>query len=376
MTSSEITIHSTLLSLIAINMKHFFLLLSTLYILHSTCLSQDIHFSQFTQMPLSVNPAQAGTTAWIRAVTDYRQQWRSITIPYRTISVSFDQKIKKKWQKNGEKKTVFFKKVTETGLGWGVDLFNDKAGTSKMGTTQANLSLAYQVKTSDKTMLAAGMQGGFAQRSIRYDQLKSGSQFNGNNYDPNLPAQEDFSNSNVTYPDFGAGLLWSYRRNEHYMRGNDQKDIFIGASLFHLSQPTYSFFGTDEKLHRKLIVHGQSLIGIKNTNYSFSPSFLYTQQGTAKEIVVGSLIRYMLKEDSRYTGYVKGAALSMGGYYRNKDAFILAGIFEMSSYAIGISYDINVSGLRTMSAGRGGFEITLRFLNPSPFLYKSSARFE
>ena len=81
----------------------------------------------------------------------------------------------------------------------------------------------------------------------------------------------------------------------------------------------------------------------------------------------------MLKEDSRYTGYVKGSALAVGGYYRNKDAFVVAALFEMSNYAIGASYDINVSGLKTATTGRGGFEITLRFLNPSPFLYTKAS---
>src|SRR5690349_21811198 len=79
--------------------------------------SQDIHFAQFTQMPLAVNPAQAGTTVWIRAEMDYRNQWSSITNPYRTIGFSFDQKMKKRWARQiesvfSQKKTLFFSKVS------------------------------------------------------------------------------------------------------------------------------------------------------------------------------------------------------------------------------------------------------------------------
>lgn len=340
--------------------------------------TQDIHFSQFTLMPLAVNPAQAGTTAWIRGATDYREQWRSVAAPYTTIAASFDQKIKKRWARQAEsvfsrKKTLFFQKVSETGLGWGVLFFRDKAGNSKMGTTQANFSLAYQMKAGDHTMFAAGLQAGVAQRSVTYNDLKWGSQYNGSNFDPNLSSQEDFSNSSIFYPDLGAGIMWTYKKNERYMRGNDQKDVFIGASMTHLLQPDYSFFGTDEKLYRKLIVHAHTLLGVKNTNYSFTPSVLYQQQGSATEIVAGSLVRYMLREDSRYTGYVKGAALAVGAYFRGKDAIIPIAQFEMSSYSIGVSYDINVSKLKTASYGRGGLEITLRFLNPSPFLYTKAS---
>jgi hypothetical protein len=43
---------------------------------------------------------------------------------------------------------------------------------------------------------------------------------------------------------------------------------------------------------------------------------------------------------------------------------------EYANYAIGFSYDINTSGLQTASNARGGMEITLRFVNPNPFLYQ------
>lgn len=360
-------------------MKHKLFFTSALcHLTFYMAFTQDIHFTQFTQTPLTINPAQAGTTAHIRGAMGYRSQWSSITNPYSTLAASFDVKTRKRWGRQktsavGRNRTLLFQKVSETGLGWGINIFNDKAGTSKMGTLQANLALAYQLKTSDHTMLAAGLQGGIVQRSIRYDALKWGNQYNGSNYDPNLSSQEDFSTSSLIYPDFGTGILWTYKKSERYMRGNDQKDVYIGASLSHLTQPAYSFFGTDEKLYRKLIIHGHSLIGIKNTNYSLTPSLMYARQGSARELLVGTLIRYMLKEDSKYTGYVKGSTIAIGGYYRNKDALMVAALFEMSQYAIGISYDINVSKLRTVSYGRGGFEITLRFLNPSPFLFSQAS---
>ncbi len=358
---------------------HFLGLFFACYLLSADyCFSQDIHFAQYTQMPLATNPAQAGTTVWIRAQMSYREQWGSVTIPYRTFGFSFDQKFRKRWARQietvfSQRKTLFFQKVSETGLGWGILVLKDQAGTSQMGTTNANLSLAYQAKIGQNQMLSLGLQGGLAQRSINYNDLKWGSQYDGSNYDPNLPAQEDFSKTSVIYPDFGAGLLWTYKKNERYMRGNDQRDVYLGASISHFAQPSYSFFGTTETLYRKYIIHGHSLLGVDNTNYSFTPTFLYAQQGTAREILFGTLVRYMLKEDSHYTGYVKGAAVSLGGYYRYQDAVIVAANIEMASYSLGISYDINVSGLKAVTYGRGGFEITLRLLNPSPFLYSNAS---
>jgi hypothetical protein len=98
------------------------------------------------------------------------------------------------------------------------------------------------------------------------------------------------------------------------------------------------------------------------------------RQGPLNELTFGALIKYMLKDDSKYTGYVKGAAFSLGCYYRNKDAIIPYFLVEMGYYSLGISYDTNISGLTAATSGRGGFEIALRFHMPSPFLYQNRPR--
>ena len=83
-------------------------------------------------------------------------------------------------------------------------------------------------------------------------------------------------------------------------------------------------------------------------------------QGPAKEITPGMTFQYVLQSASKYTGNKKFTAFSIGGYYRTRDAFIALAKFDISTYAIGFSYDMNMSKLRTVSSTRGGFEITLR----------------
>lgn len=97
-------------------------------------------------------------------------------------------------------------------------------------------------------------------------------------------------------------------------------------------------------------------------------------QGKSNEIFLGSLFKYILKEDSKYTGNIKASAVSLGIFYRNKDALIPTFFFEIGQYSLGLSYDINTSALKQASNGRGGFEISLRFINPNPFFYKSASR--
>lgn len=58
-------------------------------------------------------------------------------------------------------------------------------------------------------------------------------------------------------------------------------------------------------------------------------------------------------------------AFILGGYYRLGDAVVLATGYEFSGYRIGMSYDVNLSDLKTASKTRGGFEISLRFTSES-----------
>ena len=171
------------------------------------------------------------------------------------------------------------------------------------------------------------------------------------------------------------GVLWSYGDASRYTSANDQKHINAGISLAHFNSPGYSFISTDAgDLDWKWTANANSLIGISNSLYSVGPSVLFMQQGPLSEITFGMLFKYKFKEESKYTGYVRGAAISAGCYYRNKDAVIPFLLIELDAYSLGLSYDANISGLKTATAGRGGFEISIRFNTPSSFLYQTKSR--
>jgi hypothetical protein len=90
-------------------------------------------------------------------------------------------------------------------------------------------------------------------------------------------------------------------------------------------------------------------------------------QGPHTEINAGGRLRYRLKQASQFTDFVKGAAISFGGHYRFGDAAVVSTLIEFGKFALGVSYDINVSGLQQATNGQGGIEISLRFINPDPF---------
>lgn len=326
--------------------------------------SQDIHFSQFNMSPLTLNPAMAGAQNDLRATFNYRDQWKSVGTPYRTIGFGCDSRLNKK-------------KSTKGFLAAGINFFSDRSGDAKMGTVQANLSLAYHVRLGLNSTLGGGLVAGFAQRSVNYMALQWGSQYDGSAFNSALASGEPVNAStSISYADFGGGLLWNYDNRSGSKNVTDNHDLKanFGVSFFHLSQPGYSFYANpDEKLFLKTVVHGSALFSISNSNVAFVPSFMYSRQGPAQEIYAGTLLRFTVRQDSKYTGFKDGAAISAGAFMRTKDAVVAQVLLEYSNYAIGISYDVNTSPLRTASNSRGGLEIALRFVTPNPFATTKSA---
>lgn len=332
-------------------------------VIFSVCGSkaQDIHFSQFDETPLLLNPANAGAHHDVCIVANYKNQWRSVGSPYKTYALSGDIRLLK------EKKHQ---------LGIGIDFFNDKAGNAELGSSQGNLSISGIININKKSLISAGIMAGFTQRSIRTANLQWGSQYNGMAYDGTLATGETNTGESFTYADLAAGVQFSYGTDEMYISANNTRKVNLGVSVFHPHQPTYSFYGSKgERLHMKTVLHGDAAIGISNYNLVLKPSYVVFIQGATKEITPGMTFQYILQEGSKYTGNKKPAALSLGGYYRLADAGIALIKFEYANYSIGFSYDINMSKLKTITKTRGGFEVSLRFISPGAFSKSSKTKF-
>lgn len=346
-------------------MKQFKITFSSIFFILGLCLpagmlAQDIHFSQFWMTPMLLNPAQAGAQQNLRAIANYRSQWSSVAQPYTTGNFSFDTKLGKK-----DKKAF---------SGIGLNISQDKAGDAQLKTFQANLSYACHVRINDKSTIGAGLYGGMFQRSISTTNLQWMNQYDGTSYNSSLPSGETSSANSKSAFDAGAGIHYEYGKGEKYLTGNDHKKFSMGVSMFHLNRPSYSFYNSGEKLPIKTVAYANAELGFGNSDLSLVPGVVFSQQGASSELLIGTMLQYQFKSDSKYTGYVHGSTLSFGAYYRSSDAVIATMLLKLSQFAIGLSYDVNTSGLTAASKGRGGFEISLRFVNPSPFLYKNSSR--
>ncbi|WP_317896839.1 PorP/SprF family type IX secretion system membrane protein [Aurantibacillus circumpalustris] len=326
--------------------------------------AQDIHFSQFNEQPSLVNPALTGVRSPLRFSVGYRNQWRSIATPYVTSGASFESRLNtSSWQPSDKTKIQTSNQKSLGKLAAGLSIYKDNAGDGNMQSIEANLSLATFVATGKKSFLSVGLQASFVQRKINSENLIFPNQYNGSGYDASLNSNENFQNQTFSYPDFAAGFLWSYGQNDPSIFGKRQLKANLGFSLYHLSKPRPNFLTNaigDRSL--KYVFHGDLLLGLPNPDYAIAPSYLLQFRGKSNELLLGMLVKRYFKIDSKYTGIIKRSAIGFGAYYRNKDAAIISITIEIKEqFYIGVSYDLNVSKLKTGTNARGGFELTLKY---------------
>lgn len=319
-----------------------------------SAVGQDVHFSQFYNSPLTINPANAGAfNGDIRAYSNYRNQWSSIQSAYKTYSFSVEsQLLKYKWPNNY--------------LGIGLNFFNDKAGDLGLGLSQTNLTVSSILALSPDLTMTVGIQPSYMQYSIDYTNALTSSQYVNGGFNSALPTGETNLNNGFSFFDVSTGCTFNYARQESNIASHDMLIINVGFSFSHVNRSVLDF-GTVEELYPKIIAHGNSNIGLVNSKLSIMPSYLVVLQGPQKEITAGSMVRLFITESSRYTGNISESAILFGGHYRWKDALIASLGYQLGEYMIQISYDVNLSSLNRSTRYRGGFEISLKYTNPEIF---------
>lgn len=323
---------------------------------------QDIHFSFMDYSPLTLNPALAGANYDLQFTSNYRTQWNSVATPFTTIGLSGDMRL------NSNKRNK------EGHLAAGFNFFNDQAGESRISTNNATFSVAYHLMIDNKQTVGLGLQTGLGQRSLDAANGMWGSQYDGLNYDPNLPSNETFQNPNFTYFDASAGMVYTYRSGESRIRSNDQLAVNVGYAVYHVNRPSFSFIGNGEDpLYMRHSIFANGSVGIGSSNFSIDPGLYIQLQGPSREILTGADLRVMLTEASKRTGNIEEMTVAFGVYYRNQDATIARMIFNYGGLGIGFAYDFNISTLSAASNNRGGAELFLRWRMDDPFT-KSKTR--
>lgn len=312
----------------------------------SQVIAQDIHFSNFYTNVLNVNPAFTGYfKGKYRYNITYRDRFRTVAVPYQTVSLGIDTKTSK---------LHGFNKI----FGYGLLLNYDIAGDSFFNTVQLQIPLSHIHTTSNKQWnLSVGLLPGLVFNSLDYTLLRFPDQFDGIQYNPNLPLTEEFDKTNSVFFNIGAGGQATFKPNK-------KQSYTAGVAGYNLTSPNISFFNDKQvRLYPRLLVHAMAIVEVK-PDIDMVPAAKMQFQGTQKEFHVGAMV-------IKYFDNLSIIDISGGVWFRSrdKDAVIVGIGCNYMGYTVLCNYDINISSLKKASNGHGAFEISV-----SSILYEQKKR--
>ncbi len=297
--------------------------------------SQDIQYSQYYANPLYLNPAFSGSNPMHRMVINHRIQWPNLPKAFANYSASYD--------------------YNAVGLNSGFGLlFNaDVAGSASLRSTLVSLNYAYNIQLQDKWVLKPALAFGWVSRTIDYEKLVFGDQIDfgmdgAPTQDPAIAAIEGNS-----YVDIATGFL-AYGKN-----------IWIGASAFHINEPNNSLINGQSIVPVKYSLHAGARFELGKGVFSdvkrvsMAPNFIYKRQGNNHQLDVGTSLYFN--------------PINFGIWYRgipferndagliNQDAVIFVMGVEFKQLQFGYSFDASISGLGPETGGAHEFSIQYNF---------------
>lgn len=307
--------------------------------------SQDIHFTQYFFSPLNVNPAYTGDfNGDFRIVGNHRSQWGAVVSDqFLTSGLSYDQNI-----------DIYNHKIAV-----GVNFVHDQSSIGYLNQNKLQLAGSYK-KIFAGHELAGGIQFGLLHKGINYDKFTYPNQFNMEDgyFSSEISNMQNFEANNIYKFDLNAGISWAKQINAK------MKPV-IGVSLLHINTPKESFLeNPNNNLPLRRIIDTKLIYGFSE-KITIIPTLLFMHQNKAQEIVWGGRVRYKMAPNKYHLFDVFAGISSRNGFKRNYDAFNLLVGGKVKEFQLGISYDVNVSELSSVSHYRGAFELSLIYIAKS-----------
>lgn len=298
--------------------------------------AQDLHFSQYFNTPLLINPANTGFNPDydFRVGGNYRDQWSSVGNPYRTMNLWGDVK-------------AFGDRFENGWMGIGGSIMKDAAGTGNLSSIRATASIAYHQMLGYNSLLSGGFGLSYVNKRVDLSKLTFDNQWNGKFFDITVPSNEPFANNNASYLDLSMGMNYAYFASDNFY-------FNAGLSIMHLNRPRESFFNpnvSNASVDMRFTGFANASVKVQDI-WIFNPNVYVSKMGTAWEAVLGFNANRDLSGDG-------AQQMIFGLYYRNNDAVIPMVGYEVNDLKIVLSYDATVSSLRNLNGSRGAYEISL-----------------
>jgi len=297
-------------------------------------MAQDIHYTQFYDSPINLNPALAGhVEGKYRVNLMYRAQWPGISngFTYTTPSASFD---------------INFGKPTQ-GNSWGLGavIVNDQT-SGGLNTFEALLGGAYHFNVDGREMnyISGGAQVGLIQKRISRGDLSFGNQFDPGTgeFNSGINVETGLTFTDVSYPDARVGITWAT-----YLDGFDFR---LGGAYMHLLGGQEGFIAESD-LPARLVVHADAKAAI-GQNIFLRPHILYMTQAQATQLNFGTHVGY---------NFGNKTAAYIGAGMRSADAIVTILGFEIWGLRVGLAGDFTNTIVSGVSGAVGSYEFSLSY---------------
>ena len=300
--------------------------------------AQQLHFSQYFNTPLLVNPANTGFNPDYdyRIGGSYRNQWANVMAnPYQTTNLWGDAQL-------------FMNKIESGWAGIGGTIYKDQAGAGNLSTTQGYASFAYHQMLGNSSLLSLGFNAGMINQQVDASKLIFDNQWNNTSGQFNGSNGEVLDKTNISYFDLHVGVNYAYFLT-------DKAYFNLGLSAQHINTPTASFFPVSSGLNQKVPVRYNFFL---NANYKIgdlwilNPNMYISESEGSKEVVLGMNAMRNLSDDGT-------KQLIAGIYYRNKDAIIPMVGYQINDLMFTVNYDITTSSLSGFNGMQGAYEASI-----------------
>jgi type IX secretion system PorP/SprF family membrane protein len=316
----------------------------------------DPQLSLFNDQPTYMNPALVGNFdyKW-RVNTSYRDQYSSISTPYRTIATSFDINLPiNAWAGNI--------------WGFGLSVFQDAQSDVAYTSTNfnASFSIGQYLDPRENHSLSVGFLGGYGQRAIDYSNLNYwDSQWVGTGFQLGRPTGEPFNNDVRGYADLSTGLQYTYN-------GEGLVDVRAGLAMQHFNRPEIGLYrdGQGFQMDRQFGIHADMEYRFnRDSRFYIRPSAYYTIQGEINNMIIGNDFVFMFNEPTRTTGKRKEYSMTLGVFHRAgfalkepaaKDAIATIKL-NLAGFTFGSAYDFNIGSNSSLTGYQGALEVFVSY---------------
>jgi len=299
--------------------------------------SQDPVFTQFYNIPESMNPAFAGGGGGSEIGVLNRTQWPGLDYSLNSQFFYFDNYIER------------------YNSGLELTILNQVETVTRFNYTQIGLNYSYRVQLNNEWFFYPGLSVGFGNKDYAFNNLVLEDQILINSGIINFDSKDPFLlNESKSILDIGAGFIIF------------NENIWFGGSFKHLNTPDISFEPEgDVKLKPFISIHGGYKLPL-NQRFSRSEmnlyfNFNYMNQNEYDRLDIGS--KFQIND------FTIGAFGTLAPTSVQNDSHKLTSVnfitnFDYRQFSFGYSYDLNISSLQKT---KGVFEISVSYKFDSLF---------